>query len=215
MVDERELRGAPSLLTMVHGRAATVRSPQGRVAPSLLRLPSYHVIVRKTFVHVDDAQCGPPCRLRSSASDPQLSRESHRQPSVQGASASTMAERGRPDCSASTATRSSSQSRGDPHGDGRRGASEDDEAPPDEAKAPPSLGSVNHASGTCRPCSYFGRSKCAMGATCNFCHYGHAKERRPGKKSREARKRYDASHAKHDGDSDEGSCRAGKTSSSP
>jgi len=48
----------------------------------------------------------------------------------------------------------------------------------------PSEKSVAHQQGTCRPCIYACKNKCAAGATCTFCHYPHELPKRPGKNSR-------------------------------
>ena len=48
----------------------------------------------------------------------------------------------------------------------------------------PSPGSALHPSG-CRPCSFFIKSACIVGATCDHCHYPHEIKNRPGKKARE------------------------------
>jgi hypothetical protein len=34
----------------------------------------------------------------------------------------------------------------------------------------PSLGSLNHASGTCSPCGFFYKGGCSQGTECKFCH---------------------------------------------
>lgn len=55
---------------------------------------------------------------------------------------------------------------------------------PDNA---PSLGSMTHFDGSCRPCHYFRtRAGCNNGAQCSFCHYSHSKRSRPrlGKEDR-------------------------------
>jgi len=49
-------------------------------------------------------------------------------------------------------------------------------APSEEAVQLPSIGSVGHAEGLCRPCHY-GPTKrgCSLGKDCDFCHFVHPK----------------------------------------
>lgn len=56
----------------------------------------------------------------------------------------------------------------------------------------PSAGSINHAAGTCSPCSFFRRGTCLYGQNCMYCHCEHEKQRRQGKKMRAAQKRRQA-----------------------
>lgn len=46
----------------------------------------------------------------------------------------------------------------------------------------PSLGSEGHALGTCTPCCFFPRGRCANGYACMFCHYDHEKRKRKSKR---------------------------------
>jgi hypothetical protein len=49
----------------------------------------------------------------------------------------------------------------------------------------PSLGSAAHESGSCRPCCFFDRGICRLGAECKHCHYLHPGSlKRKGKKGR-------------------------------
>lgn len=42
----------------------------------------------------------------------------------------------------------------------------------------PSVGSEGHADGSCNPCCFHPRGRCANGALCEFCHLAHDKRRR-------------------------------------
>jgi len=42
----------------------------------------------------------------------------------------------------------------------------------------PSVGSADHAAGTCRRCCFFPRGRCMNGYDCQFCHYEHEKPKR-------------------------------------
>jgi len=45
-----------------------------------------------------------------------------------------------------------------------------------EAKQVPSIGSVGHAEGLCRPCHYQPTKRgCSLGKDCDFCHFAHPK----------------------------------------
>merc|ERR1711879_694472 len=58
------------------------------------------------------------------------------------------------------------------------------ELPPCDPKIP-TLGSANHSSGLCKPCSFFWRSVgCGNGANCTFCHYAAQTKRKDGKKKK-------------------------------
>mmetsp|Transcript_11671 Transcript_11671/g.31357 ORF Transcript_11671/g.31357 Transcript_11671/m.31357 type:complete len:413 (+) Transcript_11671:62-1300(+) len=46
----------------------------------------------------------------------------------------------------------------------------------------PSIGSVEHAAGTCKRCCFFPRGRCTNGYNCCFCHYDHEKRKRKNKK---------------------------------
>merc|ERR1719181_367169 len=55
--------------------------------------------------------------------------------------------------------------------------------PPDAKGLPvslPSLGSVNHAKGSCKAClfAFHAVKACANGASCSFCHFEHPPKRR-------------------------------------
>jgi len=58
-----------------------------------------------------------------------------------------------------------------------------------EAASPqlPSLGSMQHAAGTCKPCNFFARGVCESGSNCTFCHLTHEK-RRPTRQEKRDRK---------------------------
>jgi len=45
----------------------------------------------------------------------------------------------------------------------------------------PSVGSANHAMGTCKRCCFFPRGRCQNGYNCEFCHYEHEKRKRKNK----------------------------------
>jgi len=53
----------------------------------------------------------------------------------------------------------------------------------------PSVGSVNHFKGTCRPCCFKLRQRCSLGMKCKHCHFSHEKFQRPGKKTRDRMRR--------------------------
>lgn len=56
----------------------------------------------------------------------------------------------------------------------------------------PSIGSVGHFSGECRPCYFLNRKKCRSGADCTHCHYTHFVAKRPGKNHRKPWKKAQA-----------------------
>jgi hypothetical protein len=56
---------------------------------------------------------------------------------------------------------------------------------PFDAVTVPSVGSLGHSEGLCHPCSYFLQGLCKLGTECGFCHLGHGKRDRPGKKGRQ------------------------------
>jgi len=51
----------------------------------------------------------------------------------------------------------------------------------------PSLGSSDHASGTCKRCNFFAKGHCQNGAACSFCHFPHDK-RKPSRQEKQERK---------------------------
>lgn len=64
---------------------------------------------------------------------------------------------------------------------------EDAPKPPPGAEHP-SIGSANHAEGTCKRCCFFPRNRCNNGYECDFCHYEHEKRKRKNKKSKKKNK---------------------------
>jgi len=56
----------------------------------------------------------------------------------------------------------------------------------------PSVGSAGHAGGTCSPCSFFRRERCRDGQACGHCHFAHAAEKHPRKKTRDRQKLFKA-----------------------
>lgn len=52
-----------------------------------------------------------------------------------------------------------------------------------------SIGSIEHASNTCKPCLFWFQGTCSKGVLCTYCHMAHKGQRtkriRPGKKMRE------------------------------
>lgn len=51
--------------------------------------------------------------------------------------------------------------------------------------APPSAGSMGHARGDCRPCSFAtSKNGCRFGVECEFCHYAHLRSPKLSKKRR-------------------------------
>jgi len=57
----------------------------------------------------------------------------------------------------------------------------------------PSIGSLDHHMGTCRPCAYFGVRGCENGAQCEYCHLclpGELKRRQKVRRSAQRRMRY-------------------------
>jgi hypothetical protein len=62
----------------------------------------------------------------------------------------------------------------------------------DDNLPPPSIGSILHTQGKCKPCHYaFIKKGCANAEKCEFCHYSHQhlKKRRPCKEQRDGYKR--------------------------
>lgn len=59
--------------------------------------------------------------------------------------------------------------------------------PLDRHGNPTSIGSIVHASGTCKPCAFVHTCMCTSGIQCEFCHFPHkrGKHPRPSKKKRE------------------------------
>lgn len=62
---------------------------------------------------------------------------------------------------------------------------EDERAATGEAL--PSLGSAEHASGTCKRCNFFAKGRCQNGKACSFCHLSHEK-RKPSRQEKRDRK---------------------------
>merc|ERR1711933_8609 len=50
--------------------------------------------------------------------------------------------------------------------------------------AVPSIGSIGHSSGNCKPCGFLHKSGCVSGAQCNYCHLCD-----PGEKKRRQREK--------------------------
>jgi len=70
---------------------------------------------------------------------------------------------------------------------------EDDDDEPEELGPPPSVGSVGHVEGTCKPCGFFIAAKgCRRGEECDHCHYPHQRsgKAKPCKKKRDRAKKY-------------------------
>jgi len=51
----------------------------------------------------------------------------------------------------------------------------------------PSLGSAEHAQGTCKRCNFFPKGRCQNGANCTFCHFPHDK-RKPSRQEKRDRR---------------------------
>lgn len=52
----------------------------------------------------------------------------------------------------------------------------------------PSMGSVGHDEGNCKPCCFYKKAKCVKGAACKYCHYPKhdiSPVPRPGKQTRD------------------------------
>eukprot|EP00746_Dinoflagellata_sp_MGD_P068004 gnl/MRDRNA2_/MRDRNA2_28058_c0_seq1.p1 gnl/MRDRNA2_/MRDRNA2_28058_c0~~gnl/MRDRNA2_/MRDRNA2_28058_c0_seq1.p1 ORF type:complete len:290 (+),score=60.67 gnl/MRDRNA2_/MRDRNA2_28058_c0_seq1:96-965(+) len=43
----------------------------------------------------------------------------------------------------------------------------------------PSIGSAGHATGNCHRCGFFPKGRCVNGYNCQFCHFGHIRQRKP------------------------------------
>jgi hypothetical protein len=61
--------------------------------------------------------------------------------------------------------------------------------PPAPVGALPSLGSADHACGSCHPCEFFHRQRCRAGASCKFCHLCGPEELKARRKAKRAVKR--------------------------
>jgi len=63
--------------------------------------------------------------------------------------------------------------------------------PPPEPKTDteqlPSIGSADHAAGTCKRCNFFPKGRCQSGANCTFCHMPHDKRKPSRQEKRERR----------------------------
>eukprot|EP00931_Biecheleriopsis_adriatica_P017428 TRINITY_DN12519_c0_g1_i1.p1 TRINITY_DN12519_c0_g1~~TRINITY_DN12519_c0_g1_i1.p1 ORF type:complete len:696 (+),score=167.74 TRINITY_DN12519_c0_g1_i1:119-2089(+) len=77
----------------------------------------------------------------------------------------------------------------------------DDESVDERLPAPegplPSLGSADHASGTCKRCNFFPKGRCQNGEKCTFCHLPHQK-RKPSRQEKRERKAAWAAQAKEE-----------------
>jgi len=51
----------------------------------------------------------------------------------------------------------------------------------------PSVGSADHAAGTCKRCNFFPKGRCQSGANCSFCHMPHDKRKPSRQEKRERR----------------------------
>jgi len=51
----------------------------------------------------------------------------------------------------------------------------------------PSIGSADHAAGTCKRCNFFPKGRCQSGANCTFCHMPHDKRKPSRQEKRERR----------------------------
>ena len=57
----------------------------------------------------------------------------------------------------------------------------------------PSLGSLEHAAGTCKRCNSYPKGRCQNGQNCTFCHLSHDRRKASRAEKREARLSHDAS----------------------
>lgn len=51
----------------------------------------------------------------------------------------------------------------------------------------PSIGSAEHAAGTCKRCNFFPKGRCQNGKDCTFCHFAHDKRKPSRQEKRERR----------------------------
>lgn len=51
----------------------------------------------------------------------------------------------------------------------------------------PSLGSAEHAAGTCKRCNFFSKGRCQHGQSCTFCHFPHEKRKLSRQEKRDRR----------------------------
>jgi len=51
----------------------------------------------------------------------------------------------------------------------------------------PSIGSVEHESGTCKRCNFFAKGRCQNDRNCRFCHFSHNKRKPSRQEKRERR----------------------------
>jgi len=58
---------------------------------------------------------------------------------------------------------------------------------PTEDHSLPSLGSADHAAGTCKRCNFFPKGRCQNGKSCTFCHLPHEKRKPSRQEKRERR----------------------------
>lgn len=58
---------------------------------------------------------------------------------------------------------------------------------PVEDDSLPSLGSADHAAGTCKRCNFFPKGRCQNGKSCTFCHLPHEKRKPSRQEKRERR----------------------------
>jgi hypothetical protein len=56
-----------------------------------------------------------------------------------------------------------------------------------EQEQQPSMGSADHAAGTCKRCNFFPKGRCQSGANCTFCHMPHDKRKPSRQEKRERR----------------------------
>jgi hypothetical protein len=79
--------------------------------------------------------------------------------------------------------------------DGNESCDGDEEEAMEAFEGPlPSIGSAEHAAGTCRRCNFFPKGRCQNGQNCSFCHLPHDKRKPSRQEKRERRAAWLALH---------------------
>merc|ERR1712176_565887 len=92
--------------------------------------------------------------------------------------------------------------RSDSSFDGESGDEAVAQAPSPEDKTLPSVGSADHAAGTCKRCNFFSKGRCQHGQSCTFCHFPHEKRKLGRQEKRERRAAWSGENVDDGSDAD-------------
>jgi len=164
-------------------------SPRGSLSPPIAD-PDAEVmlVVRNTFFQVKEA---PSPRLKVSRSDSELSCASDLLDSVgwgQRGDESPAPLRSLGPARGEDSPRPLPQRQAEAASPAAAPAASESPGVPVNSEDVPSVGSLEHASGNCHPCCFFRRNKCTLDKDCRHCHFPHAAQKHPGKKTRDRQK---------------------------